>query len=56
MPNIKAKLREYRRVLQIARKPGKEEFVSSSKICTMGIFVIGLIGFAIFVAFVLLGV
>jgi len=56
MLDIKAKLREYRRVLQIARKPTKDEFVSSGKICTIGISIIGLIGFAIFIVFVLLGI
>lgn len=56
MFDIKAKIREYRRVLQIARKPGKDEFISSSKICAIGILVIGLIGFSIFIIFVLLGI
>ncbi|MFQ5722076.1 MAG: protein translocase SEC61 complex subunit gamma [Candidatus Aminicenantales bacterium] len=56
MPDIKAKLREYRRVLQISRKPSRDEFTSSSKICAIGMVLIGLIGFAIFAVFVLLGV
>jgi len=54
--DIKSTLRKYSRVLQIARKPGKDEFVSSSKICALGIVVIGLVGFAIFLVFILTGI
>jgi protein transport protein SEC61 subunit gamma-like protein len=54
--DLKAKLREYRRVLQVARKPDKEEFMTSSKICTLGIVLIGFIGFAIFAGFVIAGI
>jgi len=53
--NIKAKIREYRRVLQIARKPDKEEFITSSKISALGIALIGFIGFLIFIAYILSG-
>ena len=42
---LKDMIREYRRVLQIARKPNKDEFVSSSKISALGIALIGFIGF-----------
>ena len=54
--DIKSTIRKYSRVLQIARKPGKDEFVSSSKICALGIAVIGFVGFAIFLVFILTGV
>jgi protein transport protein SEC61 subunit gamma and related proteins len=53
--NLKAKIREYRRVLQIARKPGKEEFITSSKISALGIGLIGFIGFVIFIVYILSG-
>ena len=56
MISIKNKLREYRRVLQIARKPGKEEFVTSSKISALGIALIGFIGFIIFLVYILSGI
>jgi protein transport protein SEC61 subunit gamma-like protein len=46
--NIKETLRKYRRILQISRKPGKEEFLTSTKICALGIALIGVIGFIIF--------
>ena len=54
--NIKSIIRKYARVLQIARKPGKDEFVSTTKICALGIAVIGFVGFAIFLAFILAGI
>ena len=54
--DLKAGLRKYARVLQIARKPGKDEFFSSSKICALGLAVIGFVGFAIFLAFILTGI
>jgi protein transport protein SEC61 subunit gamma-like protein len=54
--DIKSTFRKYARVLQIARKPGKDEFVSSSKICALGIAIIGVVGFAIFLIFILTGI
>jgi protein transport protein SEC61 subunit gamma-like protein len=54
--DIKSTIRKYSRVLQIARKPGKDEFVSSSKICALGIAVIGVVGFAIFLVFIMTGI
>ena len=47
--NIKENIRNWRRVLQVARKPGKDEFMSTSKICAIGLVLIGLIGFIIFI-------
>jgi protein translocase SEC61 complex gamma subunit len=43
------------RVLHVARKPSKEEFVTTGKMSALGIFIIGIIGFVIFIAFVLSG-
>jgi protein transport protein SEC61 subunit gamma-like protein len=54
MINLKAALIKYIRVLQIARKPSKDEFINASKISALGLFAIGLIGFVIFLLFVLL--
>jgi len=54
--DIRSAIKKYSRVLQIARKPGKDEFVSSSKICALGIAVIGFVGFVIFLVFILTGV
>ncbi len=49
-------LQKYWRVLQIARKPTKEEFISSGKICSLGMALIGAIGFVIFLAFAFSGI
>ncbi len=54
--DIKSKLREYRRVVQIARKPDKEEFLVSAKISSIGLLVIGGIGFLIFMVFIFAGI
>lgn len=53
--NIKELLKNYRRVMHIARKPNKEEFLSTGKICAIGLLLIGFIGFIIFLPFILLG-
>ena len=39
----------WKRVLQVARKPSRYEFTSTSKICAIGLVLIGVIGFIIFV-------
>ena len=54
MINLKSTIMRYVRVLQIARKPSKEEFLNASKVSALGIFAIGLIGFLIFLVFILL--
>jgi len=54
--NLIEKLKAYLRVLRVARKPSKDEFFASSKICLLGLFVIGIIGFLIYAVFVLTGV
>ena len=47
------RLANYRRVIRIAKKPTKEDFAESSRICLIGMAVIGLIGFAIYIVSVL---
>jgi protein translocase SEC61 complex gamma subunit len=53
--NIRLKLHEWKRVLQVARKPDRDELFSSSKICIAGIALIGVIGFGIFLMFAFVG-
>ena len=55
MAGILAKLKDYRRVVMVARKPSKDEFLTSAKITSLGLLVIGAIGFVIFLAFVIIG-
>jgi protein translocase SEC61 complex gamma subunit len=54
--DLKATLMQYRRVLQIARKPNKDEFTGAGKICAIGILLIGFIGFAIYLALKITGI
>ncbi len=46
---FKGFLSESMRVLRITKKPGKEEFKAIVKVSGIGILIIGLIGFVIFV-------
>jgi len=45
---ISRKLREYKRVLSITRKPTMNEFQAVVKVTGLGMALIGLIGFSIF--------
>jgi protein transport protein SEC61 subunit gamma-like protein len=54
--DMRERLRKYSRVLIVARKPTKDELLSGSKICAAGLVFLGLIGFAIFLAFLFAGV
>lgn len=51
---ISNKIKEYRRVLSVSRKPDKEEYISSLKITSAGIAFLGLIGFIIFLLYFLI--
>ncbi len=50
---IKNRLSNYRRVIEVARKPDKEEYLSSAKITGIGIAALGIIGFVLFLIFAL---
>ncbi|MFH0929616.1 MAG: protein translocase SEC61 complex subunit gamma [Candidatus Aenigmatarchaeota archaeon] len=50
---IKGKIASYKRVIDIARKPEKDEFISSAKITGAGIILLGSIGFLIFLLYFL---
>jgi protein transport protein SEC61 subunit gamma-like protein len=41
-------IKQCRRVLQVSKKPDREEFVNVAKITGIGIIIIGVIGFAIY--------
>ncbi len=45
---LQNKLNEYIRVLKLAKKPGKEEYMQVAKISAIGILLIGSIGFLIY--------
>jgi protein translocase SEC61 complex gamma subunit len=47
--NLITKFKEYFRVLRIAKKPEKDELSSTLRICMIGIGLIGLIGFVLYI-------
>lgn len=53
MFKIKEKLENYRRVLQISKKPSKDEFLDTARICAIGVAVIGVVGFILYLISVL---
>ena len=50
---IKSRLANYKRVIDVSRKPTKEDFISSAKITGAGIALIGVIGFIVFLTYFL---
>jgi len=46
---LQAKLKEYINVLKMARKPDREEFMSTTKISVAVMFLVGLVGFIIYI-------
>ena len=52
---IRETLQNYKRVLTIAHKPRKDEFVFSLRICALGMLVLGVIGFIIYLIALLIG-
>ena len=52
--NIKETLIRYKRVLQIARKPDKDELKETIRICGIGVLIIGVIGFIFYIISVLI--
>jgi len=54
--NITKFIKQCERVLKIANKPTKEEYMTGIKITTIGILLIGTIGFLIYLIFNIFGV
>ncbi len=46
---------KYIRVLQIMKKPSREEFLAAAKVTGAGALLVGLIGYIIYVAMVAIG-
>lgn len=55
MGKLKNFLKNCIRVLKVTKKPTKEEFFTAAKVTSIGILIIGLIGFTIFLIFKLIG-
>lgn len=49
-------IKQSKRVLKVARKPDREEFFNFSKVTALGIAIIGVIGFVIYLISQLAGV
>ena len=50
----KEKLEEYRRVIAVSRKPDREEFLSTARITVLGIAIVGVVGFVIYMLYYLI--
>lgn len=46
--DLKRKIQEWKRVLSITKKPSRDEFSASAKITGIGILLIGMVGFLIY--------
>jgi len=49
---IERKVREYRRILTLTRRPTRDEFSTIAKVAAIGIIIIGAAGFLIYLAMV----
>lgn len=47
--NIGPTLRSYLRILKLARKPSRKEFLTIAKVAALGIIAIGILGFIFYV-------
>ncbi len=52
---IREKLDKYIRILKIARKPDKSEFLDTTKVCIIGSLIIGIIGFIFYLISIWIG-
>jgi protein translocase SEC61 complex gamma subunit len=43
--DVKERLANYRRILQVARKPSTDEYAKITKVCALGLLSIGALGF-----------
>lgn len=46
--NVKEKLQNYIRILKITKKPTRQDFIDTARICAIGVGIIGLIGFLLY--------
>ncbi|MEK6910010.1 MAG: protein translocase SEC61 complex subunit gamma [Candidatus Aenigmatarchaeota archaeon] len=53
--NIKETLQNYMRVLSLAKKADKDEFIDTARICGIGIAIVGAIGFVFYLVSALIG-
>ena len=54
LEKLKLFFKQCRRIMAIAVKPDKDEYIGYSKIIALGVLILGLFGFVIYALFVLL--
>ena len=54
--NLKERLQNYKRVLQISKKPSFDDLKYTARICAIGMIIIGVIGFVLYLLAILSGV
>jgi protein transport protein SEC61 subunit gamma-like protein len=53
--NIRERLQGYKRILQISKKPTWDEFKDVARLCAIGLALVGIIGFIIYLLAILSG-
>lgn len=53
--NIKERLENYKRILMVTKKPTWSDFIFVTKICAIGTLLIGVLGLALYLVAVVLG-
>jgi protein transport protein SEC61 subunit gamma-like protein len=53
--NLKEKIKDYIRVMKLNKKPTKEKFFETLKICLLGIIVLGMIGLVFYLISMMFG-
>ena len=53
--NIKERLENYKRILMVVKKPNLSDFGFVVKICAIGTVIIGVLGLALYIVALLLG-
>jgi len=51
MEKIRSFLKQCRRIMSIATKPDKEEYINYAKIIAIGVLLLGMLGFILYVIF-----
>ncbi len=52
---IKERLENYKRILMITKKPSWSEFSFVTRICVIGMMIIGMLGLALYIMAILIG-
>jgi protein translocase SEC61 complex gamma subunit len=53
--NIREKIEDYIRVIKLNKRPSKDKFLETLRICTIGVIILGIIGLAFYLISMILG-